>query len=698
MSDIVDEAVNNFLVSFAQAVGIVLIILTLVMGWRLGVVIGTALILTILASFVFMAVIGIDLQRMSLGALIIALGMMVDNAIVVADGMVVRLQQGMERKLAAIESADLPAWPLLGATFIAVMAFYPIFASTEGAGEYCRTLFSVVAISLIVSWVISVTVTPLLCIALVPDPEEGAEDHDPYGTGFYMRFRGVLANAIRFRWITLGGMAALLVVAMIGFGNVSNIFFPDSSMTKFMIDVFAPEGTRIQQVAADLEVAEQKLIADERVENVTAFIGAGPPRFYLPVDPESPNQSYAQLIVNVHDYREIDELIGELEPWLKENLPDALVGTRKYGVGPSNTWKFEVRISGPAVAEAGVLRSLAEQGLAALRNNPLAGPVRTDWRDPIQRLEPVYSQDRGRWAAVSRDDIAKATKRAYDGRNRGLYREGDELLSIVLGHTEEERSDIDSFDVLQIQPGMSSASVPLSQVIEELKLPWEDPIIGRRDRRRTITVQANPAQGVTLTQLRNSVLADFEAIEMPPGYKLEWGGEYEDTVKSQAALIPGMIPTAAVILFIIVFLFNAFKPPIVILLTIPFALIGITFGLLTFSVPFGFVALLGAMSLAGMMIKNAVVLLDQVNINLADGMQSYDAIVEAAVSRLRPVMLAAATTVFGVIPLLQDVFWIGLSVTLMAGLTFGSILTMVIVPVLYATVFRIEARDTTVST
>lgn len=698
MSDIVDEAVNNFLVSFAQAVGIVLIILTLVMGWRMGVVIGTALILTILASFVFMAVIGIDLQRMSLGALIIALGMMVDNAIVVADGMVVRLQQGMERKLAAIESADLPAWPLLGATFIAVMAFYPIFASTEGAGEYCRTLFSVVAISLIVSWIISVTVTPLLCIALVPDPEEGAEHHDPYGTGFYMRFRGVLANAIRFRWITLGGMAALLVVAMIGFGNVSNIFFPDSSMTKFMIDVFAPEGTRIQQVAADLEVVEQKLIADERVENVTAFIGAGPPRFYLPVDPESPNQSYAQLIVNVHDYREIDELIGELEPWLKENLPDALVGTRKYGVGPSNTWKFEARISGPAVAEAGVLRSLAEQGLAALRNNPLAGPVRTDWRDPIQRLEPVYSQDRGRWAAVSRDDIAKATKRAYDGRNIGLYREGDDLLSIVLRHTEEERLDIDSFDVLQVQPGMSSASVPLSQVIEELKLPWEDPIIGRRDRRRTITVQANPAQGVTLTQLRNSVLADFEAIEMPPGYKLEWGGEYEDTVKSQAALIPGMIPTAAVILFIIVFLFNAFKPPIVILLTIPFALIGITVGLLTFSIPFGFVALLGAMSLAGMMIKNAVVLLDQVNINLADGMQSYDAIVEAAVSRLRPVMLAAATTVFGVIPLLQDVFWIGLSVTLMAGLTFGSILTMVIVPVLYATVFRIEARDTTVST
>jgi multidrug efflux pump subunit AcrB len=697
MSDIVDEAINNFLVSFAQAVGIVLVILTVFMGWRMGIIIGSSLILTILASFMFMAVIGIDLQRMSLGALIIALGMMVDNAIVVADGMVVRLQQGMERKQAAIEAADLPAWPLLGATFIAVMAFYPIFASTEGAGEYCRTLFSVVAISLLVSWVISMTIAPLLCIALVPTPAAGAAGQDPYGSGFYVQFRGLLAGAIRRRWLTLGSMLVLLVIAALGFGNVSSIFFPDASMNKFMVDVFAPEGTRIQQVSADLRIAEQKLLADDRVDSITAFIGAGPPRFYLPVDPESPNQSYAQLIVNVHDYREIDGLIRELEPWLEENLPDALVGTRKYGVGPSNTWKFEARISGPAVADPAILRSLGEQGVAALRSSPLAGPARTDWRDPIQRLEPVYSQDRGRWAAVSRDDIARATKRAFDGRSIGLYREGDDLLPIVLRHTEEERGDIDSFDILQVQPGMSSASVPLSQVLEELKLPWEDPIIGRRDRRRTVTVQANPAQGVTLTQLRDSVLADFEAIDLPPGYKLEWGGEYEDTVKSQAALIPGMIPMAAVILFVIVFLFNAFKPPIVILLTIPFALIGITVGLLTFNVPFGFVALLGAMSLAGMMIKNAVVLLDQVNLNLTDGMLPYDAIIEAAVSRLRPVMLAAATTVFGVIPLLQDVFWVGLSVTLMVGLTFGSVLTMVIVPVLYATIFRLRARESSLT-
>ncbi|MCZ6889173.1 MAG: efflux RND transporter permease subunit, partial [Gammaproteobacteria bacterium] len=347
MSDIVAEAVDGFLISFAEALAIVLVVLTLVMGWRISVVIGTALLLTILGTFVIMAVLGIDLQRMSLGALVIALGMMVDNAIVVADGMAVRLAQGMDRKAAAIESASAPSLPLLGATVVAVMAFYPIFASTEGAGEYCRTLFSVVAIALLVSWVVSVTVTPLQCLDFLPSPEPGAATEDPYGSGFYARFRGLLETAIRWRWLTVAGMVALLVAAGAGFGNVSKLFFPDSSMTKFMVDVFAPESTRIQQVAADLRVAEARLLGDNRVEAVTAYIGAGPPRFYLPVDPESPNQSYAQLIVNTRDAGSIDGLIADIAPWLAEQFPNALIGIRKYGVGPSNTWKFEARFSGP---------------------------------------------------------------------------------------------------------------------------------------------------------------------------------------------------------------------------------------------------------------------------------------------------------------------------------------------------------------
>jgi multidrug efflux pump subunit AcrB len=690
-SDIVDSAVKGFLINFGEAVGIVLIVLTLAMGWRMGLIIGSSLVLTILASFLVMALFGIDLQRMSLGALVIALGMMVDNSIVVADGIVVRLQRGMDRKKAAIEAASLPSMPLLGATVIAVMAFYPIFASLEGAGEYCRTLFTVVAISLLVSWVISMTVTPLQCMDMLPEPEKDNTDADPYGGKLFGLFRRIVEGAIRIRFLTIAGMAALLVFALIGFGNIDQMFFPDSSMTKIMVDYWAPEGTRIQTVADDLKKAEDKLLADERVESLATFMGAGPPRFYLPVDPESPYQSYAQLIVNVHDFRKITGLLDDLNTWFQEEYPQALVPMRRYGVGPSNTWKFELRISGPRTADPSTLRSLADQVVTILEANPLSSNACTNWRQRVQKVVPEYNQERARWAMVTREDIAKTTKRAYDGLSIGLYREEDDLIPILLRHVEEERQSVSNMKVLQVQPGSSSYTIPLSQVTDNISTDWEDPLIWRRDRRRTITVQANPIFGVTLPSLRASALKDIEAIQLPPGYTMEWGGEHEDTVDSQASLIPGIIPTAGIILFIIVALFNAFRPPLVILLTIPFAAIGITAGLLGTGTPFGFLALLGAMSLVGMMIKNAIVLLDQVNLELDAGKSRYQAILDAALSRLRPVVLAAATTVLGVIPLLQDVFWVGMAVTIMAGLTFGTALTMIIVPVLYCTLFRIES-------
>jgi multidrug efflux pump subunit AcrB len=635
-----------------------------------------------------MAIMGVDLQRMSLGALIIALGMMVDNAVVVADGMVVRLQNGMDRKQAAIEAANQPALPLLGATVIGALAFYPIFASEANAGEYCRTLFTVVAIALMVSWVVSVTLTPLQCIDLLPDPK--GEAGDPFGGGFFRKFRAVLEGAIRFRWLTIGSMVALLVISVIGFGRVTQLFFPDSSMDKFMIDIYAPEGTRIEQVAADLERVEANLEADERVTAVASFIGAGPPRFYLPVAPEPPSQSYAQLIVNVRDFREIDAMIDELNPWMAEHLLDAMVSIRKFGVGPSNTWAFEARFSGPAIADPDVLRAIGDQGVALLNDHPLAGPSRTDWRERVPRVEPLYNQERARWASITRDDIARTTVRAFDGRTVGLYRENDVLLPIILRYTESERRNFTSLDALQVQPAGSTTTVPLAQVTDGIAVEFEDPVIGRYNRRRTLKVQSNPIPGVTLPQLHAAVRVDFEAIELPPGYTMEWGGEYEDTKTAQAALLPGVVPMVLVILLIIVALFNAYRPPIVILLVIPFAMIGMTAGLLAFNVPFGFVALLAAMSLIGMMIKNAIVLLDEANVQIADGLSRYEAIILAALSRLRPVLLAAGTTVLGVIPLLKDVFWIGLAVTIMAGLSFGTILTMLLVPVLYSTLYRLR--------
>ena len=688
-SDVVAESVDAFLINFAQAVGIVLVVLTLAMGWRMGVVIGSALIVTVLGTFLLMGIMGIDLHRMSLGALVIALGMMVDNAIVVAEGVVVRLQQGMERVEAAIESATQPAGPLFGATIIAVMAFYPIYASPESTGEYCEALFLVVAIALLVSWLVSLTFTPIQCIDMLKAPKtSGAEGGDPYRRGLYGKFRRFLQSAIRFRVFTLAAVVGLLVVSVLGFGNVRQMFFPPSAMPKFMIDYYAPEGTRIETVSAQLRRAQERLNADERVDAVTAYIGSGPPRFYLPVEPEEPNQAYGQLIVNVHDATEIPGLIAELTPWVAEAFPDALVPVRQYGLGPGKTWKFELRVVGPALADTEELRLQADKLLTIVEESPYFGIGRIDWMNRTQKLVPEYNTERGRLAAVTRDDIASTTKRAYDGKDVGLYREGDDLIPIVLRHVGEERANIENMPFLQVKPTLQTTTLPLAQVIDEVGTQWEDPMVRRRDRRRTIKVQANAAFGETMPSLLANVQGELQEVKMPPGFYWEWGGEIEDQADAQAALVPGIVPAMVIIIFLLVNQFNSFRPMIIMMLTIPFVLIGITAALLLLDIPFGFMTLLGAMSLAGMMIKNAIVLLDQVQIELKAGKNHYDAMVDSAVMRLRPVLLAAGTTILGVIPLLQDVFWQSMAVAIMGGLAVGTVLTMVILPVLYVIFYR----------
>ena len=692
-SDLVAESIQAFMINLMQAVLIVLVVLALTMGIRVGVLIGVSgLVFPILGTFIVMAMMGIDLQRVSLGALIIAMGMMVDNAIVVVDNFTVRLQQGMERTKAAIESAGQPAMPLLGATVVACMAFYPIFASPYSTGEYARSLFIVVAISLLFSWVLSQTITPLMCTLMIPDPKQQESEADIYGGRFYQIFKGLLIKSIRYRVLFLGGITALLVVSILGFGNVKQMFFPDASRLQFMIDYWLPEGTRIQEVSADFKDIEKELMENPMVESVSSFIGAGPPRFYLPVDPESPYQSYGQLIVNTRTLEGVDAVMEYITPWLEENKSYALTRVRKYGVGSWNDWIIEARFSGPAEADPGTLRALAEKGKAILEASPWTKEVRSDWRQRNRRIIPTYSQERGRWAGVSRDDVAHATKRAYDGLSVGLFREGDDLIPIVLRLQEDERQvAAATLETIQVIPAGSTETVPLSQVATNIEVKWEDPIIWRWDRRRAITVQCSP-DGVSASALRNSILADFEAIELPPGYTLEWDGEFDTQQESISGLIPGLIPGFTIMVLIIVVLFNAFRPPLIIFLVIPFAVIGITAGLLGTGTPFGFMALLGAMSLSGMMIKNAVVLIDQINVELAEGKSPYQAVVDSALCRLRPVVNAAATTIFGMAPLLQDMFWVSMAVTIMFGLAFGTILTMVVVPVLYATFFRIKSE------
>ena len=690
----VESSVNNFMINLAEAVVIVLVVLAATMGLRVGILIGVAgLVFPILGTFLVMAITNVDLQRVSLGALIIAMGMMVDNAIVVVDGFVVRLQKGMERTQAAIEAASVPAWPLLGATVVACMAFYPIFASSYDTGEYAGSLFTTVATSLLFSWLLSVTVTPLMCMRFLPDPKQDATGADPYASPFYQRFRRLLAIAIRNRVLLLASLTALLVVSLWGFRFVPQMYFPDSSRLQFMVDYWLPQGARIEETSARMKLLEHQLQQQPGVESVSAFVGQGPPRFYLPVDPEDSYASYGQLIVNADSLKSVDQVMAAIKPWAQANMPEAMVRVRKYGVGSFDDWKLEARISGPAEADPDVLRALAEKGMAILEASPYAIEVRSNWRQRERELVPEYNQERGRWAGVTREDLAAATRRAYDGLPVGQYRDGDDLIPIMVRNpqAERERAAVD-LDVLQIIPSLSTESVPVSQVIDGIEGKWIDPLIWRWDRRRAITVQCSVADGFTAPTLRSAVLKDFEAIELPPGYTLEWKGEFDSSLQSQEALAPGIAPAIVIMALIIVVLFNSFRMPLIIFMVIPFVVIGITFGLLVTQVPFGFIALLGAMSLSGMMIKNAVVLLDQVNLNLEEGMTPYQAVVEAAVSRLRPVVNAAATTVFGMTPLLQDVFWISLAVAIMFGLAFGTLLTMVLVPVLYALFYKVPAE------
>jgi len=697
-SDLVVKAINDFMINLMEAILIVLIVLALAMGWRMGLIIGGALILTILATFIVMAALKIDLQRVSLGALVISLGMMVDNAIVVADGMVVRLNKGMDRIKAAIEAASQPSMPLLGATIIAAMAFYPIYSATADAGEYAASLFLVVGISLVLSWVIALTITPVMCIDLVAAPKEPAGDGaDNYSGGLFRVFRRGLESAIRMRWLTMGIMAALLATSVYGFQFVDRLFFTDATRQQFMIDVWAPEGTKIQEVASLIKPIETKLKKDSRVAGVSSFIGAGGPRFYLPLDPELPYPSYAQLVVNTKTLEGVDKLIADLGPWIKTATPQAMIRLRKYTAGPGNTWQFEARFSGPADADLNILRALASRGKEILQASPYAKHVRSDMRQRVLKVVPKYDQATGRWTGTSRGDIGRAIKFAFDGLPVGLYRESDDLYPIILRRAEAERRDVSNqVGLIQVRPALSLKSLPLSSVTDGVSIEMEDPTIVRWNRRRAVTVQASP-NGATFPALFEKVRPAFEAIKLPPGYKLEWRGEYFSTLDSQESLKPGVAPAAVIVIFIIVALFNAFRPPLIILLLLPFALIGITAGLLGFSQPFSFMALLGAMSLMGMMIKNSIVLIDEINLNLEGGRVAYDAVVDAAVSRLRPVVLAAATTVLGVLPLVQDIFWVAMAITIAAGLTFGTVLTMVFLPVLYATFHNIHAPNVNVA-
>lgn len=692
-STYVEESVNSFIVSLAESFVIVLLVLIIPSGMRMGMIIGVDLLLVVLATFAFMFIIGEPLHRMSLGALIIAMGMMVDNSIVIADGMAVKMRQGKDRLTAALESAAAPAMALLAATLIAALAFFPIFISKANAGEYLRSLFTIVGSSLFISWLVSIMITPIQCVDFLPDPKAGGSDEE-FNTPFYNRFRKLLNRCINRKYFVLALFTGLLVLSVFSFGFVKQLFFPQAARNQLMVDLWEPAGTNIHKTSEDALKLTQEILKNGDVANVSAFIGAGPPRFYLPVDSEQPYSNYAQLIVNFHDYKMVDPFIEWLSKDVAAYVPNAAARFRKYGLGPSNPWPFELRVLGPADADLNALRSQADQ----IKNIASASSHATDFRLDIQnkvlKIDAAYDQKKGRWSSIDRDDLADSLKRSHDGIRVGLYREGKDLYPIIMRSPESERKAlISKLNLVQIKPRDSIVSTPLTQVVTEVDFKWEDPYIIHYNRKREAAVQGAAKLNSTFPELKKDVEEKIFDLPLQPQLELKWGGEEDSSKTAQKELIPGVVPAVMLIILILVLVFNDLRPVTLILVVIPFSIIGVTLGLLFFNVPFGFVALLGAMSLAGMMNKNIVILIDASIENLQKGMNRREAIIEATIQRARPVMLAAATTFLGVIPLLSDVFWVGLAVSIMGGLAIGSLLTLILTPVIYAILYRIESKE-----
>ncbi|THB79974.1 MAG: efflux RND transporter permease subunit [Desulfobacteraceae bacterium] len=687
-SDTVSESVDAFIINLVEAVIIVILVLCLTMGISSGLLMGAILLLTIFGTFIFMQVMGVSFQLISLGALILALGMLVDNAIVVTEGILIKSTRGMDKTRAAMETVKQTAWPLFGATLVAILAFAAIGTSQDSTGEFLNSLFLVMTISLGLSWVLAITITPLFCIRFLPDPKPDTqkESNDPYAGLFYRAYRTFLNACLNNKVITIGLLLAALAAAIYGFSFVENSFFPKSRRPQFLVDLTRPEGTRIQQVRKDLAAIEQHLAGMPDVTATTSFCGQGALRFLLTYEPEMPNPAYGQVLVTVDDYRKIDALIPEVRKYLVKHYPDSDIKLAKFALGPGGGAKIEARFSGPDIR---VLRNLALQARTMMADDVNATEIKDDYRQPVMVMRPRVKEADARRLGITRQVIADTLAMNYSGKTIGVFREDNTLIPMQIRAPMEERARVDEIDNLVVFSPVTGAGIPMKQIVSAIEPVWEDPIIHRRDRKRTITAQCNPMAG-NASVLFNRLRPQIESIELPPGYSLEWGGEYKNSNDANASLFRLIPFFFLAMVLIVLFLFNALRQTLIIYLCLPLSVIGVTSGLLISGEPFGFMCLLGFIGLSGMLIKNALVLIDQIDLEIREGKSPFQAVLDSSVSRLRPVMMAAVTTVMGMLPLMTDPFYVGMSITIISGLSFGTILTLIIVPVLYASMFRIK--------
>jgi multidrug efflux pump subunit AcrB len=689
----VQKSVEGFIISLLEAIAIVIVVLLLFMGLKSGILIGGILLLTVLGTFIFMKLFAIDLQRISLGALIIALGMLVDNAIVVTEGILINLKRGQTKLKAAVNIVEQTKWPLLGATVIAVTAFAPIGLSSDASGEFAGSLFWVLFISLLLSWITAITLTPFFANLMFKENEfkneEGQEDEDPYKGFIFNGYKAILDLALHFRKTTLILMVVLLCTAVVGFGSVKQSFFPASNTPMFYVDYWQEQGSDIRSTLEGVNKLEEFLQKEDLVEEVTSTTGQGAPRFMLTYAPEKSYPAYGQLIIRVANREAVATVMQTVRDYSNNHALSAQLKIKPMEIGPSTDAKIEARFSGP---DPVILRQLAAKAEELIGKDDGAYNIRDDWRARTKMIRPQFNEQKARRLGISKSDLDNVLLTSLSGKQVGVYRDGTQLLPIIARSPANERLNVESVHDLQIYSPVLGVFVPVTQVVDEFIVQWEDSLIMRRDRKRTITIMADHdvLGDETPAKLFARIRGPIENMELPRGYELEWGGEFESSSKAQKAIF-GSLPLGYLAMFAVtVLLFNSLKQPLVIWATVPLAIIGVSAGLLAMNAPFSFMGLLGLLSLSGMLIKNGIVLVDQINLELREGKSPYEAVFDSGVSRVRPVAMAAITTILGMIPLLFDVFFQSMAVTIMFGLGFATILTLIVVPVLYTVIFRID--------
>lgn len=687
---IADEANNGFIINLIESVLIVVFVIMLVMGVRGGVLIGSSLLFSIGGTMLLMLVMGVGLNRTSLAGFIIAMGMLVDNAIVVTDNAQVAMKRGVKKRKALIDGAVQPQWGLLGATFIGVVSFLPLYLAPSAVAEIVKPLFIVLALSLGLSWVLALTQTPLFGDFMLKEPKEGAELKDPYDKPFYNWFSNILAKLIRFRWLTLGSMVVLFSASLWLMGKAPQSFFPNLEKPYFKADCFLPDGYSIHESEKEMLEISNWLEKQPAVKNVSMTVGGSPLRYYLASTSFGPKPNFGNFLIELHTVDSTSSVNDRFYSYVKENYPNVLMRSSLFKLSPAVEATIEIGFIGE---NADTLEMLTEKAKALMRECDMVSDVRSDWGNKIPVISPVYSQEKGQRLGVTRQAVASYTKLSTNGLPMGDYREGDIFMPILL-----KDANIDHFNLANIGSlpvfTPSGAVVSLDQVIDSISTTYQYSILRRYQRQLTLKAQCDPLMGANAAasykQVYDKVYSQMES-ELPEGYAIKVFGEQESQTESNEALAANVPLTFFLIFMTLLLLFRKYRKPLIILLMIPLIFIGVVFGLAVSGKTLDFFAILGLLGLIGMNIKNAVVLVDQIHTETKAGLAPLPAVIQATKSRIVPVVMASGTTILGMLPLLPDALFGGMAAVIMGGLLVATFLTIVVLPVTYCTIMRIKS-------